>query len=351
MGIRSVKVARYYAPGDIRLEDSPEPMAGLGELKIRVRNCSVCGTDVRISRFGHHRIVPPRVLGHEVAGQVVETGAGVRGWKPGDRVQVAPIVPCGTCQDCRSGGMNLCPAKRTISYDCDGGFSRYMIVPAAALAVAGVNRIPDRLSFAEASLTEPLACVLNGQALARVGEGDDVVVVGAGPIGCLHARLARARGAARVLMVSLGAARLRRAASLVRPDAAICGEEADVVGAVLDLTGGRGADVVILAAAAAAAQEQAIGMAARRGRISFFSSLPQDSPLMPFDANAIHYRELTIVGASGASPAQNAAALELIASGQVPVHDLITHTLPLDQVAEAIDTVARGEAIKVTIQP
>jgi L-iditol 2-dehydrogenase len=351
MGTRSVKVARYYAPGDIRLEDSPEPIAGPGELKIRVRNCSVCGTDVRISRFGHHRIVPPRVMGHEVAGEVAETGAGVREWKAGDRVQVAPIVPCGTCQDCRGGGMNLCPGKTTISYDHDGGFSRYMIVPDSALAVGGVNRIPDRLSFAEASLAEPLACVLNGQELARVGEGDDVVVVGAGPIGCLHVRLARARGAARVLMVSLSAARLRRAAGLVKPDAAICGDGADAADAVRDLTDGRGADAVILASAAAAAQEQAIAMAAPRGRISLFSGLPQGSPLMAFDSNAIHYRELTIVGASGASPAQNAAALELIASGQIPVCDLITHTLPLGEVAAALDTVSRGEAIKVTIEP
>jgi L-iditol 2-dehydrogenase len=346
-----MKVARYYAPGDIRLEDSPEPFAGPGELKIRVRNCSVCGTDVRISRFGHDRIVPPRVMGHEVAGEVVETGAGVRGWETGDRVQVAPIIPCGTCQDCRRRGMNLCPGKTTISYDCDGGFSRYMIVPAPALAVGGVNRIPGQLSFAEASLAEPLACVLNGQELARVGEGDDVVVIGAGPIGCLHVRLARARGAARVLMVNVSAARLGRAASLVQPDAAICCDDADVLGAVRELTGGLGADVFILAAAAVAAHEQAIAMAARRGRISFFSGLPQGSPLIAFDSNVIHYRELTIVGASGSSPAQNAAALELIASGQVPVRDLITHRLSLDEIAAALDTVARGEGIKVTIEP
>jgi L-iditol 2-dehydrogenase len=140
-------------------------------------------------------------------------------------------------------------------------------------------------------------------------------------------------------------------AGLVRPDAAVCADGIDVVGAVRDLTGGRGPDVVLLAAADSVAQEQAIAMAAPRGRISFFAGLPKGSPLMACDSNAIHYRELSIVGAAGSSPAHNAAALELIAAGQVPVDDLITHRMPLDQVLEAIEIVARGEAIKATIEP
>jgi L-iditol 2-dehydrogenase len=345
-----MKVARFYAPGDIRLEDSAEPVPGPGELKIRVRNCSLCGTDVKIWTSGHHRIVPPRVVGHEIAGEVVEVSSGVTGWQPGDRVQVVPVIPCGSCPDCLSGWMNVCPRKKTIGYDYDGGFAQFMIVPSSALAAGGVHPIPGRLSFAEASMTEPLACVLNGQELVEVGEGDDVVVVGAGPIACMHVRLARARGAARVLMASATDARLGRAADLVKPDAAV-GDGADIVQAVRDLTRGRGPDVVIVATAAGLAQEQAIAMAATRGRISFFAGLPPGSPLIACDSNAVHYRELTIVGASSASPAQNAAALDLIASGQVPVHDLISHTLPLDDILQAIEIVARGAAMKATIEP
>ncbi|MEV0166089.1 zinc-dependent dehydrogenase [Nonomuraea fuscirosea] len=334
-----MKVARFHAPGDIRIEDAPEPVAGPGELKIRVRNCSTCGTDAKIFKFGHHHIVPPRVMGHEIAGEVVGTGA---------RVQVIAAIPCGTCAECRRGRQTVCPNQESMGYHYDGGFAEYMIVPAKVLAVDGVNAIPDGVGFAEASVAEPLACVLNGQSLARVGPGDDVVVMGAGPIGCLHVRLARARGAARVFLVDVNAGRLAMAAELVHPDAVI---DSDAVEQVLKLTGGRGADVVITAAASGAAQEQAVRMAARQGRISFFGGLPKDDPVIALDSNLVHYRELTIVGANGSSPAHNAQALQLVAEGAVPVSDLITHRLPLPQVLDGIDLVSRGTAIKVTIEP
>jgi L-iditol 2-dehydrogenase len=346
-----MKVTRFYAPGDVRVEDAPEPAAGPGEVKIRVRNCSTCGTDLKIYRYGHHRIDPPRVMGHEITGEIVEVGDGVVSWSPGDRVQVIAAIPCGQCAECRRGRMTVCPNQESMGYQYDGGFAEYMIVPAKVLAVNGLNRIPDGVGFDEASVAEPLACVLNGQELARVGEGDDVVIVGSGPIGCLHVRLARARGAGRVFLADLNRERLDLAADLVRPDARIHAGDTDVVDAVLKLTEGRGADVVITAAAAGAAQEQAVQMAARQGRISFFGGLPKDKPTITLDSNLVHYRELTIVGANGSSPAHNARALELIATGAVPVKDLITHRLPLDGVLEALDVVSRGEAIKVTIEP
>ncbi|MFI6458807.1 zinc-dependent dehydrogenase, partial [Streptosporangium amethystogenes] len=342
-----MKVARFYAPGDIRVEEAPEPVAGPGEIKIRVRNCSTCGTDVKISRHGHHHIRPPRVMGHEIAGEITETGEGVSGWAAGERVQVIAAIPCGTCQECRRGRMTVCPNQESMGYHYDGGFAEYMIIPAKVLAVDGVNRIPEGVGFAEASVAEPLACVLNGQELARVGEGDDVVIMGSGPIGCLHVRLARSRGAGRVFLVDINAERLEMAAGLVAPDAVVHGQ--DVVEQVLKLTEDRGADVVITAAASGAAQEQALRMAARQGRISFFGGLPKDNPIIGCDSNLVHYRELTIVGANGSSPAHNAQALRLIADGAVPVSDLITHRLPLAEVLEGIDIVGRGEAIKVTI--
>jgi L-iditol 2-dehydrogenase len=346
-----MQVARFYAPGDIRVEQSAEPEPGPGEVKIRVRNCSTCGTDLKIFRFGHHRIDPPRVMGHEIAGEISALGDGTAGWSVGDRVQVIAAIPCGRCTECVRGRMTVCLNQESMGYQYDGGFAEYMIVPAKVLAVDGLNRIPDGVTFAEASVAEPLACVLNGQELARVGAGDDVVVVGSGPIGCLHARLARSRGAARVFLAELNRERLARAAELVRPDEAVCAQDGDVVEQVLKLTEGRGADVVITAAASGAAQEQALRYAARQGRISFFGGLPQDAPTITCDSNLVHYRELTLVGANGSSPAHNARALDLIATGAVPVADLITLRLPLGAVLDALDAVGRGEAIKATIEP
>jgi L-iditol 2-dehydrogenase len=346
-----MRVARFYTPGDVRLEDMPEPAAGAGEVKIRVRACSTCGTDVKILNHGHQHIDPPRVMGHEIAGEVVEVGDGVDGWAAGDRVQVIAAVPCGRCDDCRRGRMTICPNQTSVGYHYEGGFAEYLVVPRQVLAVDGLNRVPDGIGFDEASVAEPLACVLNGQELAGVGTGDDVVVVGSGPIGCLHVRLARARGAARVFLVELNRSRLDLSAGVVQPDAAICSAEVDAVDEVLKLTNGRGADVVITAAASGPAQEEALLMAARGGRISLFGGLPKDNPTITLDSNLVHYRELTLVGANGSSPTHNRQALQLIASGAVPVADLITHRLPLERVLDAFGIVARGEAIKVTVQP
>jgi L-iditol 2-dehydrogenase len=346
-----MKVARYYAPGDIRVEDAPEQSPGPGDVKIRVRNCSTCGTDVKISKFGHQNIVPPRVMGHEVAGEVVEVGDGVEGWSSGDRVQVIAAIPCGQCAECKRGSMTVCPNQTSIGYDYDGGFAEYMVVPAKVLAVDGLNRIPDGLSFAEASVAEPFACAINAQELARVGAGDDVVVIGSGPIGCLHVRLARANGATRVTLVELNRDRLEQAAAIVAPDHTICSSETDAVDDIVKLTDGRGVDVIITAAASGKAQEQALQMAARQGRISFFGGLPKDNPVIALDSNLVHYRELTIVGANGSSPSHNKRALAMIADGSVPVADLITHRLPLSDVLNAIEIVGRGDAIKVTVEP
>jgi L-iditol 2-dehydrogenase len=346
-----VKALTFHAPGDLRLEQIDEPEAGPGEVKIRVRACSMCGTDLKISRSGHPNMSPPQVMGHEIAGEIVQLGEGVEGWSAGDRVQVIAAIPDGTCPDCLAGHQAICPNQVSMGYQFAGGFAEHLIVPREVLAVDGLNRIPDGLSFAEASVAEPLACVLNGQELAGVGSGDTVVVVGSGPIGCLHVRLARARGAARIILIDLNPDRLAAAAALVAPDHTVATDTQDPVAAVLELTDGRGADVVITAAASGAAQEQGLRMLARRGRLSLFGGLPKDAATITVDANLVHYRELTLVGVNGSTPEHNRRALELIASGAVPVADLITHRLPLDEVLEGIEIVARGEAIKVTIEP
>jgi L-iditol 2-dehydrogenase len=346
-----MKALRFYAPKDVRLEDVPEPECGPDEVKIRVRNCSTCGTDVKIFNNGHQNISPPRTMGHEVAGEVVEVGADVTGWSPGDRVQVIAAVPDGECYECRKGWMAVCENQTSIGYQYDGGFAEYMIVPPQVLKVDGLNRIPDNIGFDEASVAEPFACAINAQELISVGDGDTVVVFGAGPIGCIHIRLARANGASRVFLIDVNAERLKMSADAVQPDEVINGAEVDVVERVKELTGGRGADVVITATAANIAQEQAIGMAARRGRISFFGGLPKTNPYITCDSNLVHYRELMIMGANGSAPEHNKRALEYISSGKVPVKDLITARLPLERALEAFDIVAKGEAIKVTIEP
>jgi L-iditol 2-dehydrogenase len=345
-----MRVARLYAPGDLRIEDAPLPEPGPGEVTIRVRSCATCGTDAKIFHHGHHHISLPRVLGHEIAGEVADVGPGVERWSPGDRVQVIAAIPCGACYYCQRGQETVCEDLESIGYQYDGAFAEFMRVPRKVIDVEGVNRIPAGVPFEAASLTEPLACVLNGQEIADVREGDTVVILGAGPIGCLHTRLARARGATKVILSDINQTRLDLAAR-AQPDALINGAKEDPVDAVRKLTDGRGAEVVITATGAGQAQEQALEMAARRGRISLFGGLPRDNSIIRFDSNLVHYRELFVVGAYGSAPRHNREALALISSGAVPVEDLITHRLSLGEVHRAIDTVTKGEGLKAVIEP
>lgn len=344
---------RFYAPEDLRLEDVPEPTCGTDEVKIRVKNCSTCGTDVKIRKNGHQNLAPPRIIGHEIAGEVVEVGSGVAGdWKPGDRVQVIAAVPCGKCHECRKGWMAVCQNQTSVGYQYDGGFAEYMIVSREVLAVDGMNRIPDGVGFAEASAAEPFACAINAQEQLGIEPGDDVVIFGAGPIGCLHVRIARGvHRAGRIILVDINSERLKMSADAVKPDVVINASEVNIVEEILKLTGGRGADVVITATPANITQEQAVSMAARNGRISFFGGLPKTNPTITLDSNLVHYRQLHIHGANGSAPEHNRRALDYIASGEVPVADLITRRIRLRDVMDAFGIVERGEAIKVTVEP
>ena len=344
---------RFYAPEDLRLEDVPEPTCGTDEVKIRVKNCSTCGTDVKIRKNGHQNLTPPRIIGHEIAGEVVEVGSGVAGdWKPGDRVQVIAAVPCGKCHECRKGWMAVCQNQTSVGYQYDGGFAEYMIVPREVLAVDGMNRIPDGVGFAEASAAEPFACAINAQEQLGIEPGDDVVIFGAGPIGCMHVRIARGvHGAGRIILVDINSERLKMSADAVQPDVVINASEVNIVEEILKLTDGRGADVVITATPANITQEQAVSMAARNGRISFFGGLPKTTPTITLDSNLVHYRQLHIHGANGSAPEHNRRALDYIASGEVPVADLITRRIRLRDVMDAFGIVERGEAIKVTVEP
>lgn len=345
-------VLRFYAPGDVRVEEAPMPQIGPDEILLRVRNCSTCGTDVKILHNGHQNITPPRVMGHEVAGEVAEVGANVRGWSVGDRAQVIAAVPCGDCYECRKGWMAVCQNQTSIGYQYDGGFAEYMVVPHAVLKVDGLNRIPDGVGFDEASAAEPFACAINAQELLGIEEGDTVVVFGAGPIGCMHIRIARGvHKAGRVFLVDVNAERLAMSADAVHPDEVINAAQVDVVARIMELTDGRGADVIITATAANVTQEQAIAMAARNGRISFFGGLPKTNPTITCDSNLVHYRQLHIHGANGSAPEHNKKALQYIASGLVPVKDLITVHLPLARALEAFEIVEQGKAIKVTVEP
>lgn len=345
-----MKAAVFYGPDDLRVGEVPQPAITDTELLVKVAACAVCGSDVRTFRHGARNISKPVILGHEVSGTVAEVGAGLSGFRVGQRVAVAPAIPCGECRYCRRGAETMCERLRSIGYEFDGGLAEFMAVPSSAVRAGCVNSVPDNVSFDEAAIAEPLACAINAQELVGVGDGDTVVVLGAGPVGCLHAGLARVRGAAKIVLVDIRPERLRLAAAF-DADVLIDGSREDVRARVLEETGGEGASVVIVAAPSHRAQEQAVTLAARRGRINFFSGLPKTDPIMSLDANIVHYRELSIVGSYGSRPAHNRMALELVAAGRLRIRPLVGLELPLDRVLDGLHAVEQGRVLKVVVRP
>ncbi len=345
-----MKAAVYEGIEKILVKEVEEPVCSDDNIIVSVASCAICGTDLRTFHHGKSNVRPPQILGHEVAGVIDKAGKNVRGFSKGDRVSAAAIVSCGRCYYCKKGRQNLCENFTAIGYEHPGGFAQKLAVPPQMFKDGSVNKIPDNLSFDEACIAEPFACAINGEELSKVAEGDNVVIIGAGPIGCMHIELARARGAGKIILVELSESRLEMARKF-NADVYINPETQDVISKVLSETDGRGADVIIVAAPSGKAQEDAVSMAAYSGRINFFGGLPKDNPVIKLDSNIVHYKELFINGTSGSLPRHNKKALDLFSSGAVSAKDFITHTFPLEEILEGIRTVESGESLKVIIHP
>jgi L-iditol 2-dehydrogenase len=338
-----VKAAVLTEPNKIMLATVADPAAGPGDLVIRVRVATICGTDIRIFRGRKTAGVRyPSILGHEFAGEVVETG-GHPALSVGDRVGVCPAISCGQCFRCKNGMENLCAEGANVGYEIDGAFAELIRIPAAAVRGGNVRHLPSHMSFAEAAIVEPFACVINGQNKVNVSSADTVVVVGAGPIGQLHVRLARLRGATRIIVSDPNAAR-RAAALQSGADVVIDPAAEDVTARVRAETGGRGARVVICAIGVPALARQSTDLAAHGGRISLFAGFSKGQTA-EMDVNAIHYNEQTVTGAFGLSRRDFDLAFDLVASGRFDVKSLVTHRYTLDEAVSA----ESGEAIKVAI--
>ncbi len=346
-----MKAAVLKGIEDLEIKDIPKPKISEYEILIKVKACTICGTDIRLFHHGHKHLSFPRVTGHELAGEIVEIGDKVTGYQIGQRVAVAPAVPCGSCYYCRRGMQSMCLNLRAIGYHYNGGFAEFMAVPENAVRNGCVNPLPDNLTFEEAALAEPLACAINGQELSHIGLGDVVVVVGAGPLGCMHIQLARAKGATKLILIELAESRINFAKKFVDPDVIINPSFEDPVPRVKEETEGRGADKIIIACPSAKAQEDSLKMVAPRGIINFFGGLPMDRPFINFNSNLVHYGEFYVVGTHGSAPYHNELSLKLISSGKVKVKELITHRFPLERFEEAIKLAESKEAMKVVVCP
>jgi len=281
---------------------------------------------------------------------VEKVGAKVEGYRVGDRLSVAPPVYCGQCYFCQQGLYYLCENIRELAQHWPGGFAEFMVIPPEALKCGNVNFMPGGMSFEEAAISEPPSSCINAQEVAQVTMGETVTVVGAGPIGCFHLEIARARGALRIIIMDILKNRLELAGRF-SPDLVIDNSKEDYLQKVMQVTGNRGSDLVIVACPSAKAQMDSLLIARKGGRVIFFGGLPHGKSLVSLDTNLIHYKALGVMGSTSFSPRHNKMALQLIAQGKIRARKYITHLFPLEDFKEAIRVIERGEALKVVLKP
>ena len=339
-----MRVLMYYNNNDVRVEEMPVPKIGAGELLVKVFASGICGSDV----MEWYRIKKaPRVLGHEIAGEIIEVGEGIDRYKKSDRVFVSHHVPCNTCSYCLNGHHTACDTLRRTNYD-PGGFSEYIRIPSINIE-SGVYVLPDTMSYEDGTFIEPLACVFRGQSLAGVKSGQTVMVIGSGISGLIHISLAKAFGAGRIIASDITEHRLN-AALKFGADAVINADD-NVPERLMELNEGRLADVVIVSAGAIAASTQALKCVDRGGTVLFFA-VPEPDIILPVPINDLWRNAITLMTSYGASPFDLESSLNLLSSSKVRLNDMITHRLPLDEGQRGFQLVAEAsDSIKVIFEP
>lgn len=332
---------------DVRYLTIADPQLQPGDMLLKVKAATVCGTDIRILRGKKTSgIRYPSVLGHEFSGIVMD-GGGHSQFQIGQAVCVCPQFACGRCEYCVRGAENLCRNLTSMGYEIDGAFAEYVRVPASAVASGNVFIIPEGLSFEKAALAEPLSCVMNGQERVSVNIGDVVVVLGAGPIGILHVKLARHAGARLIVVSELNPLR-REAALKSGADIVVDPAAEDLHARVRTASDGLGADVAIVAIGVPSLANDAIKLVRHRGRVSLFAGFNTGTQ-SEIDINAIHYNELIVTGAFGLTRLQFERSLKMIASGHLEIESLLTHRFGLHDIVSAFAMAEQGSAIKVVV--
>lgn len=335
--------------GKLVLKTVQKPKVVPGSLLVKVKFCAICGSDLRIVDSGNTRVTPPTILGHEASGEVVAVGEGITRFKVGDRVAIGSDVPCGSCAYCEAGIGNVCPINYAMGYQFPGSFAEYVFLNPLVVEHGPVHHIPENVSYEEAALAEPLACCLNALELCGVNLGETVIIIGAGPIGCMLMELAKKCGAGKVIAVN----RTRKRENVVQQvaDMIIYTSEEDLLSRIQEETGTLGADVVITACSSPQAQIDALKIVRNRGRVNFFGGLPPGAPPTSIDTNLIHYKELLITGAHGSVPRHHRQALELISQGVVKVKKYISSIFPLKDALEAFQKAREKTEMRIFIQP
>ncbi|BBO82820.1 alcohol dehydrogenase [Desulfosarcina ovata subsp. sediminis] len=338
-----MKAAVVYGKNDIRIEDYPTPTAGEGEMVVRTRVSGICATDIKTLLGQGLPKELPTILGHEVVGEIAEIGAGVSGYAIGDRVAVYPIAVCGRCEYCRKGRHNLCDHEFGLAHGIEGGFAEYVRLPKQIIDIGGVVKIPDDLPFEKAVLAEPLSCVYASLKACRVAAGDHVVILGAGPMGLMHLKMAKWHGAT-VIVVDILDSRLKVAAAM-GADHCINPSTTDHAAAIGKITDGKGAAVVIASLGIPKVVEANLKLTRKGGTFNVFGGPPAGEAIS-VDPRWLHYMEITLTGTFACSPDDFKKCLTLIETGEIRVDDLVSDTFTLDNFLDAVERAKAQEMIR-----
>lgn len=339
----------FHEPGDVRMEDAPDPRPGPGEVLVKIGSALTCGTDVKTYRRGHPTLFKalPSPFGHEFAGVIEEVGAGADGrWRPGTRVVAANSAPCNRCYYCVAGDQSMCVELEFLN----GAFAEYIVVP-ARIVEQNLYEVPEGMQWRRAALLEPLACAVHGMVRTPISLGDTVVVVGAGQIGLMFVHLAAMRGA-RVVCVDRSESRLEVARRLGAEQTVVAGDESGQSAEVVrELTpDGRGADVVIEAVGLPPVWEEALGMVRKGGDVTLFGGAPRGTSIS-VDTFLLHYSQLTIRGIFHHTPYTVRLAHELLSGPRFDADAFVSGVMDLEDVIEALEKHGRQEGIKYEIKP
>ena len=344
-----MKAVYLTGPKKVELRNVPEPAAPEGGLVLDVKACGICGSDLRRWKEGPPPGTGGVIPGHEAAGIVVAVGKGLTQFAVGDHLAIAPDVHCGRCYYCRRGLYNLCDELRFVGVhpELSGGLAERLVLTEEILTNGIVHPMPEGMSFVEGSLAEPSCSVLACHQRAGTGPGDTVVVMGAGPIGCLHIVVAQARGAS--VIVSEPSGTRRRLAERFEPRAIVDPSRESLAVCVREMTNGVGADMVICANPVAQTQTEAVEIVRKRGKVILFGGLPKADPMVTLDGNRIHYGEIEVVGAFSYHPTMHEVALDLIHRKVIRADLVVTHTFGLAEIDKAFEAAVAGEALKVVV--
>jgi L-iditol 2-dehydrogenase len=339
--------AVLYGKENLQVEPIAVPTIDRGDILVRVRVALTCGTDVKVFSRGYHArmIVPPAVFGHELAGDVVEVGEGVTRFAVGQRIVAANSAPCRKCFFCRQGRPNLCD---DLMFN-NGAYAEYIKIP-ARIVEYNTHEIPSEISYHDAALVEPLACVLKGLEDTSVQAGDTVTVIGLGPIGLMFVRLAKLQGA-RVIAVGRRKTQIERALAMGADEVIATDKTPDTVTAVRKLTAGRGTDIAIEAVGSPETWTWAVQMVRRGGTVNFFGGCPNHSEVN-LDTNLLHYSEITCKASFHHTPFHIEKALEIICNGDVTARAFINREEPLSELLEVMQhLMSHNGHLKTAILP